>query len=233
VVLHVGDRTVEAQVVAVSSYFPSVDGDFAAADLDTWLTAANTVEPGTTTASELWLDAPPAAARRLARPPFSALQVSSQRAAEAELRGDPLARGALALLLATGVVGLVLAAVGLLLTVVGDLRDESGELFDLEAQGASPADLRRHLLLRAAVVAGVGLAGGVAAGAVVSALVVSVVTVTAGAGTPLPSLELVFDWRLVGLALGLTAAVAALAALAATRRAYDRVARWRFSEGIE
>src|SRR5206468_3473646 len=166
VALHVGDRTVEGQVVAESRYFPSVDGDFAVADLDTWLTAANTLEPGTTTASEVWLDAPPAAARRLDRPPFSALEVSSQRAAEAQLRGDPLARGALALLLA-------------------------------------------------------------------SALVVSVVSVTAGAGAPLPSLELVLDWRLVALALGVTAVVAALAALAATAHAYERVARWRFSEGIE
>jgi hypothetical protein len=60
-----------------------------------------------------------------------------------------------------------------------------------------------------------------------------VVTVTAGAGTPLPSLELVFDWRLVALALGVTAGAAALGVLAATRRAYERVARWRFSEGIE
>jgi hypothetical protein len=82
-------------------------------------------------------------------------------------------------------------------------------------------------------VAAVGFAGGVAAGAVVSALVVSVVTVTAGAGTPLPPLELVFGWRLVVIALAVTAAGSALAALAATTRAYERVGRWRFSEGIE
>ena len=51
----------------------------------------------------------------------------------------------------------MLAAVGLLLTVVGDLRDESGELYDLEAQGATPRDLRRHVLLRAAIVAVLGV----------------------------------------------------------------------------
>ncbi len=128
------------------------------------------------------------------------LDVGSQRATAAELRSDPLARGALALLLVTGIVAALLAAVGLLLTVVGDLRDESGELYDLEAQGATPRDLRRHLLLRAGIVAALGLAGGVAAGAVVSALVVSVVTVTAGAGVPLPPLQLTVDWRLAGLA---------------------------------
>ena len=127
---------------------------------------------------------------------------------------------------------LALAAVGLLLTIVGDLRDESGELFDLEAQGATPRDLRRHLLLRAAIVAALGLAGGLAAGAIVSALVVAVVTVTAGAGVALPPLELVYDRRLVVVALVALAVGSALAALAATRRAYERVSRWRFSEGI-
>jgi len=231
--LHVDEQVVEARVVAVARYFPSVDGDAVVADLPTWLLAANTTAPGTTVASELWLDAPPAAAARLARAPFDALDVTSERATEAGLRGDPLARGALALLLAAAVVGLVLAAVGLLLTVIGDLRDESGELFDLEAQGASPADVRRHLLLRAAVVAALGLAGGLAAGAVVSALVVAVVAVTAGAGVPLPPLQLVFGWKLVAAAVALVAIVSVAGALAATRLAYDRVGRWRFSEGLE
>ncbi len=231
--LHVGDRIVLGRVVAVARSFPSVDGGLVVADLATWLDAANTIEPGTTTPSELWLDAPPSAAVRLAQRPFSRLDVASQRATEAQLRGDPLARGALALLLVTGIVALALSAVGLLLTLVGDLRDESGELFDLEAQGATPRDLRRHLLLRAVIVAGLGLAGGVAAGAIVSALVVAVVTVTAGAGVALPPLELVYDRRLVVLALVALGAGSALAALLATRNAYERVSRWRFSEGIE
>src|SRR5438045_2572415 len=102
---------------------------------------------GSATASELWVHA--------SRPPnVPALAVVSQRAALDGLRGDPLARGSLALLLAAAAVGLALAVVGVLLTVVGDLRDESGELFDLEAQGATPADIRRHVTLRALAVPG-------------------------------------------------------------------------------
>jgi len=183
--------------------------------------------------SELWLDAPQTAAQKLARRPFSLLDVTSQHATAAELRSDPLARGALALLLVTGIVAGLLAAAGLLLTVVGDLRDDSGELYDLEAQGATPHDLRSHLLLRAGLVAVLGLVGGVAAGAVVSALVVSVVTVTAGAGVALPPLELTLDWRLAALTLAAIALVSLLAILLATRHAYERVSHWRFSEGIE
>ena len=102
----------------------------------------------------------------------------------------------------TAVVGLVLAAVGLLLTVVGDLRDERGALFDLEAQGSTPAELRRHVLLRAAVVGGLGVAAGIGAGAIVGALVVAVVTVTAAAENALPPLALAFDWPLAAAALG-------------------------------
>jgi len=129
-----------------------------------------------------------------------------------------LARGAISLLLVTALVGLALAAVGLLLTVVGDLRDERGSLQDLSAQGATPADLRRHVLLRASIVGSLGLAGGIAAGAVVGALVVAVVTVTAGAENALPPLALAFDGRLVLIVLAALVACSAAAATAATRR---------------
>jgi hypothetical protein len=210
--LHVEDETIEGRVVGVAKSFPSVDGDLVVADLPTWLTAANTIEPGTTTPSEIWLDA-------RTPPRYPSLTVVSQRAVEASLRSDPLARGALALLLAAAVVGLVLAAVGVLLGVVGDRRDESGDLFDLSAQGVTPAELRRHLLLRANTVAAVGIAGGIGAGAVVSALVVAVVAVTAGAGTPVPPLSLDFDWPLVAAALACLAAASTAAAAAAVRGA--------------
>jgi hypothetical protein len=80
----------------------------------------------------------------LSQRPFSLLDVASQRATASALRSDPLARGSLALLHVTGIVAAMLAAVGLLLTVVGDLRDESGELFDLEAQGATLGVVRRR-----------------------------------------------------------------------------------------
>ena len=208
--LHVENSVIAAKIVATTRYFPSIDGDAVVADLPTWLTAANTVAPGVATASELWLDT---------RPPSGLpLALSSQRARMNELTSDPLARGAIALLLVTALVGLALAAVGLLLTVVGDLREERGSLQDLEAQGATPADLRRHVLLRAAVVGILGLAAGIAAGAIVGALVVAVVSVTAGAEDALPALALAFDWKLILLVLGALVACSAAGAAAATRR---------------
>jgi hypothetical protein len=208
--LHVENQVISGRIVATARYFPSVDGDLAVADLPTWLAAANTADPGTTTASELWRRTPP--------PPGLPLDVTSQRAREHELSSDPLARGAVALLLVTAVVGLVLAAVGLLLTVLGDLRDERGSLSDLSAQGATPADLRRHLLVRAGTVGVVGLVAGLGAGAIVAALVVAVVTVSAGAENALPPLLLAFDWPLATAALGALVFASALAAAASVRR---------------
>jgi hypothetical protein len=215
VALHAENNVIPAKIVATTRYFPSVDGDVVVADLPTWLTAANTVEPGVATPSELWVDAPPRAAAALSRLP---LDVTSQRARERELQSDPVARGSIALLLVTAVVGLALAAVGLLLTVVGDLRDERGALFDLEAQGATPAELRRHVHIRAAVVGLLGLCGGIAAGAIVTALVVAVVTVTAGAEDALPPLALALDVPLIAAALGALVAGSSLAVAAAARR---------------
>ncbi len=50
---------------------------------------------------------------------------------------------------------------------------------------------------------------------------------------PLPPLALVFGWKLVAAALAAVAVVSVAGALVATRLAYDRVGRWRFSEGLE
>ncbi len=172
--------------------------------------------------------------QRLAQRPFSRLDVTSQRATAAELRSDPLARGALALLLVTGIVAALLAAVGVLLTIVGDMRDESGELYDLEAQGATPRDLQRHLLLRAGDRRRARarrrrrrrrdrerarrLGGDRHRRRRRRAAAVAAHASTGGSSA---------------LALAALALVSLLAALLATRHAYARVSRWRFSEGIE
>ena len=207
--LRVADSVIPAQVVGTTRYFPSVEGDVVVADLPTWLVAANTAEPGIASPSELWMER---------KPPRLPLQVRSQRAQERLLAGDPIARGAIALLLVVAIVALVLAVAGLVLTVLGDRSGERASLADLEAQGATPAEQRRHLLLRAATVATLGIGGGVGAGVVVGLLVVAVVTVTAGAEEALPPLALVFDWPLVVTALAAVVAASAVGAWGAVRR---------------
>jgi hypothetical protein len=221
VALQVEGELVPARIVGVLRRFPSANGDAVVADEQTASTLLDTRSPALGTVDELWLNVPTAAeaatARRLAAPPFTQLTVTSRAELLGELQHDPLARGALLTLAGTAAVALLLALVGLLLSVVADARDERGELFDLEAQGAAPATLRAHLRLRALLIGAFGIAGGLALGAVLASLVISLVSVTAGAAEPQPPLRLVLDAPVLAVAAGAYVAVAATLVALATR----------------
>ena len=101
-----------------------------------------------------------------------------------------------------------------------DLRDDRGDLYDLESQGARAALLRRIVRVRALVVGIAGVLAGAAAGALLALLVTRVVSVTARATTPDLPLQTSFDLRvLVVAAVAYLLLAAALVALA-TRRAF-------------
>ena len=95
---------------------------------------------------------------------------------EADARRDLLAHGTLLALGAAALVALVLAAIGLALAVRSDLRDERGELYELEAQGASPSLLRGVVRARALAISVAGLIAGVATGVVLVLLVARMVS---------------------------------------------------------
>ena len=220
VALTIEGEVVPARIAGVVPRYRSIVGDAVVADRRTAATFLDSRSPGLGTTNELWADRLPAA-----RP--TELTVVSRADVLAQLRADPLARGALATLAATAALALALALVGLVLGVAGDRRDERGELFDLEAQGAAPATLRRHLRLRALLVAAFGLAGGIATGAVLSRLVLSLVAVTASAAKPEPPLHLVVDLPLLAAAVAAYALLAVLLVGGATRlggRALERAA---------
>lgn len=221
--LQIADQQLVVLVAGTARRFPGVTGDFVVADAGLLESALNSTLPGSGTVNELWLNTPQGASAvkaTLRSGPFAGLDLQSQAATEQALRADPLARGTLLTLVAAALVALALAIVGLLLGVVSDLRDERGELFDLEAQGATPALLRTQARIRAAVVAGVGIAGGLLTAVVLSRVVVGLVRLTANATEPEPPLRLAIDWLLVALAVGAYAAVAALLVALATRSAF-------------
>jgi hypothetical protein len=219
--LRVSGGVLRTRVVGVARRFPTMDGDFAIADRRLLFTAVNTVKPGAAAVNEIWLGTPEPqeVAQRLRRPPFDELAVSSREAIASELAGDPLSRGAVLVLGGAALGSVLLALLGLLLLLAGDLRDERGELFDLEAQGAGPALLRRHLRLRGGLVAGLGLAGGLGAALALAALVVAVVTVTANASVGGPPLVLHLDAPLLLTVCVVYATGAAALVWGVTRRA--------------
>ena len=203
--VNVAGQSVRFRAVAVARRFPSATSqdttDFVVADRDALVTALNAAQPGAGFPTELWLDSRQAGlAERLRRPPFDVLSVASRAGLERQLRRDPVARAAVAMLEVAAVTALVLALVGLGLGVVSERRDEAADLFDLEAQGLAPASLRRQLRLRALMVAAGGVAGGVLTALVLSLLVVGFVELTANAGVPNPPLVLAVDWPVVLLA---------------------------------
>ena len=230
----IGGQSLLTRVVATAKRFPTVYGDLVVADRDTLATAMNSAAPGSAATSEIWLDARngdvDAARRALSAPPFSALERNSRDALEHALRSNPLARGSLLALGAGAIGALALALAGLLLGLVTDVRDERGELFDLEAQGAGPRTLRRHLRLRSLLVAAFGIVGGVAAGTALSALVVALVRVTANATVPEPPLLLQADWPVLAAAAAAYAVAAAAFVGLATRRTFRGQAARRLAE---
>jgi len=227
---------VRTRVVGVARRFPTLAGEFVVAASDLLSIALDPVEPGAATPNELWLDvesdrvAEVEAALR--RRPFQVLETRTRAELKAQLAGDPLARGALIALLAAAIAGAVVALLGLATTVASDLRDDRGELYDLEAQGAAPVELRRHVRARALVVTAAGLGAGLVLAAVLAALVTRVVTLSAGATEPQPPLRLAADWTLLALALGAYVVAAAAVVFGTTSATFREALPRRAEEAL-
>jgi len=233
--LQLGGRPVRVEVVAIETRFPSTRGDFAVVDRAALESALNLAAPGSGFPTEVWANAATPAAEeaaraRLRRAPFDALVLDSRVERETTLREDPLARGALGMLVLTTGAALLLALLAVALATLADLRDDRLELLDLESQGAPPALLRRLVRLRQLGACVLGLIGGVLTGALLARLVVEVVSVSAGGEPPLPPLRLTFDPWLAAAVLFFLGAAAALVVLLATGRAFRTGAAGRPSE---
>jgi hypothetical protein len=222
--LQIGGGSVPVSVAGIVERFPGTEGDVVVGDRIALRTAINAAAPGAARENEVWLalelERAETVAGALTRAPYRVLQSTVRSHVEEEARRDPLAHGTLLALVGTAAVALLLAALGLALAVRADLRDESGEHFDLEAQGASPAFLRRVVRARAATVSAIGLVGGIATGVALLLLVTRVVTVTARGGDAEPPLAVVVDPILVLVGIAAFAIVSAVLVGGATRHAF-------------
>lgn len=222
--LQIGGGSVPVRIAGVIERFPGVADEAVIGDRTALRTAINTAAPGAARENEIWLepqtDRTEEVALALTRPPFRVLDAIVRTEVEADARRDPLAYGTLLALAGTAAVALLLAALGLALAVRADLRDDSGEHFDLEAQGAAPTFLRRVVRTRAATVSAVGLVGGLVTGLALLLLVGRVVTVTARGAAAEPPLAVVVDPALVVLGVAVFAGLAALLVGGATRHAF-------------
>ena len=223
--LQVGGERVTVRVAERIERFPGVEGQTVVGDVGALLSLLNAERPGAARVNELWIGVADDAvgdrvASALERRPFDVLKVTSRRELEADARQDPIAHGTLLALAVAALVALALALAGIVLTVLGDLRDERGELFDLEAEGAAPRLLRRIVRLRALTVTLAGLLAGALTGLVLGAVVVDLVALTARATLAEPPLLLDVDWSIVALAVLAYVILAGLLIGAATRGAF-------------
>jgi hypothetical protein len=222
--LQIGGSRVPVTVAGVVERFPGAAGQLVVGDRSALRTAVNAAGVGAVRENEVWLDVPAerasAVAARLGRSPFRVLSATTRTELEQEARRDPLARGTLLALSAAAVIALLLAASGLALAVRSDLRDDRGELYDLEAQGAGPGLLRRVVRFRALVLSVAGLVAGAIVGAGLVTLVTRVVGVTARGGTAEPPLTATLDPMVVAMGGVAYVLLAVVLIGATTRRAF-------------
>jgi hypothetical protein len=230
---------IRARVIGIATRFPTLQPDepFVVAEETQLATALDADAPGRGRPDELWLSAPggalPTLQSALARPPFAALERTSRRRTLRALEDDPMAHAIEYTLGIAALLALALALIGLWVTLLSDLCDERSDFFDLEAQGVTPATLRRHLRIRALVLLGFGMLGGALLGFVLARLVVSLIQVSAETGSPQPPLVFNPSWIACALVLGVLALAAAAGAEASTRRAFRGAAPQRASRGLE
>jgi len=237
-VLDFQDVRVPARIVGVARRLPSVPADsgpFVLADESRLSTAMNAGAPGRGTPNEIWLAArhEPAAASALRRAPFSSLAVGSRSGTEHRLATDPLAHATELALGAAALVALALAVLGFWVGVLSELRDERNDFYDLEAQGAAPADLRGQLRARAAILVLLGLAGGALLGLLLSRLVVSLVRISGTTAVPEPPLRFDAAWLATGLLFAALLVLALLVAEVTSRAAFRDERPTRTSWSLE
>jgi hypothetical protein len=207
-------RELRVRVAAVASRFPTVlrtPDDFVVLDYDTLFAALNADRPGFASPTEAWFFGG-------RRPP--AAHVVGAEPLRAELLGDPLARGTRDVLDVTALVAAAVAILGLLVGVRSTLGSERTLAAEYEALGVPPSTLVRSAQLRLLVLSLLGIGAGLLGGLLAVRLVGALVAVTAGAGTPLPSIVAVAAWVPAGALLAAVGAVALAAALVLARGAF-------------
>lgn len=234
--LDFGGSSLPARIIGVARRFPTLPADegFAVADQSRLATALDADVPGTAEPGELWLSVPKSSEREvntaLDQRRFSSLDRLSRRSLLREREHDPLSRAIVYILGSCSLLALTLATLGVWITLVSETRDETGQYFDLEAQGVGPETLRRHLRYRALLLLGYGISGGVLLGFILSRLVVSVVHISVTTESPQPPLVWDAGWPEVGVGLAALALATALVTETTVRHAFrgDRPARGWF-----
>ncbi len=208
-----GETSVRGRVVGTLRRFPTAGTRFIVTAGEALQRTLDSNQPASGTPSEIWLGGSGAVDPAIRDAPYNRLVLTVRADAEARLVADPLARGAAALLLLAALAAGAVAVVAVALVVRSDLQSGADDLLTLEADGATPAALRRMLAVRTGTLVLVAIVPGVICGMVLARAVTRLVAVTATGGAPVPPLVAAGSASAV---LGVVLAIAVAAFLAVT-----------------
>ena len=143
-----------------------------------------------------------AVAATLARAPLASSAVVSQADRGRSLAGDPVALGIIGGLAIGFVAAAVFAVVGFVVSASVSARERVTEFALLRALGLSSGQLSVWLSLENAVLAAVSMLAGTLLGLLMAWLVLPFITVTQGATTPYPPVNVDVPWSLVAILIG-------------------------------
>lgn len=190
------------------------------------------VEP----ADEWWLTvedtARDAVVEALGLPPIGSRSVTSAVERNRTLSTDPVALGIIGALAIGFVAAALFAVVGFMVSAAVSARERIAEFALLRALGLSPRQLSVWLSLENAALAIVSLVTGSALGLVIAWVVLPFITVTQGAATPFPPVEVDVPWGTIAIleAVALIALAATVAALTWLLRRIGLASVLRMSE---
>jgi hypothetical protein len=220
--LTIGGVRRDVRITSSVSAFPATDpGDpVAVMDLATLSLVrfedGGTVEPP----DEWWLSVADGSIDQVAGalngPPFLSREVLTEVGRHRTLATDPVALGIIGALGIGFVAAALFAIVGFVVSASVSARERINEFALLRALGLSSGQLSVWLSLENAVLATLSLLVGTGLGLVMAWIVLPFITVTQGAATPYPPVEVDVPWSVIGVlvAAGVLALGATIVALA-------------------
>jgi hypothetical protein len=199
-----GDPTVPTAIIDLATLsLLRFEGDAAVQPPDEWWLSADAA-------------AVPAIVDSLTRPPAGGTTVVSLAGRSRALSTDPVALGAIGALGIGFVAAAIFAVIGFVVSAAVSARERVAEFALLRALGLSTGQLSVWLSLENAVLAAFSLISGTLLGLAIAWVVMPFITVTQGALTPYPPVEVAVPWSVIGLleaagAIALGATVVALA----------------------
>jgi ABC-type antimicrobial peptide transport system permease subunit len=158
--------------------------------------------------------------------------VLSQEERSRTLSTDPVALGIIGALVIGFVAAALFAVVGFMVSAAVSARERITEFALLRALGLSANQLSVWLSLENAVLAAVSLITGTALGLVIAWVVLPFITVTQGAATPFPPVEVDIPWSTIAVleAIGVVALTLTVGFLAWLLRRIGLASVLRMSE---